>query len=126
MEFLYCILLINYNEQDYICKKIKYVYSLTFGSTVLYTFAKQARVLGANKLAKSLFDRIQNLRVPPKFQEQVEILTVASRARLPNDPEELLPMCYRCSTYNPLINCSDKCFNCGHKFVYSYISFGKL
>lgn len=62
---------------------------------ILYTLAKQARKLGANKLAKQLFDKIQSLRIPQKFQEQVEIATIASRARPFSDPEELLPMCYR-------------------------------
>lgn len=62
---------------------------------ILYTLAKQARKLGANKLAKRLFDRILTLRVPRKFQEQVEIAAVSSRARPYSDPEELLPMCYR-------------------------------
>ncbi|KAF2899366.1 hypothetical protein ILUMI_06809 [Ignelater luminosus] len=91
--------------------------------SILYTLAKQARTLGANKLAKQLFDKIQSLRVPQKFQEQVEISTIAARARPYSDPEELLPMCYRCSTYNPLAANSNTCINCGQKFVYSYVSF---
>lgn len=104
---------------------IKKIYFLTNYSTVLYCFAKQARILGANKLTKYLLDKINNLRVPLKFQEQVEILTVAARARPLSDLDELLPMCYRCSTYNPLTAASDTCINCGHKFVHSYVSFGK-
>lgn len=92
----------------------------------MYTLAKQARTLGANKLAKQLFDKIQSLRVPQKFQEQVEISTILARARPYSDPEELLPMCYRCSTYNPLAANSNTCINCGQKFVYSYVSFGKF
>lgn len=92
----------------------------------MYCFAKQARVLGANKLTKYLVNKFQNFRIPLKFQEQAEILSIASKARPHNDPEELLPMCYRCSTYNPLTSFSDKCTNCGQKFVYSYVSFGEL
>lgn len=61
--------------------------------------------------------------VPLKFQEQVEILTVSARARAHSDLDELLPMCYRCSTYNSLTAVSDKCANCGHKFVHSFVSF---
>lgn len=91
----------------------------------MYCFAKQSRVLGANKLLKHLVNKLQNVRIPLKFQEQAEILTVASKARPHSDPEELLPMCYRCSTYNPLTTFSDKCTNCGQKFVYSYVSFGE-
>lgn len=88
--------------------------------------AKQAKTLGANKLAKQLLDKIQPLRIPLKYQEQVEIQTIAARARSYSDPEELLPMCYRCSTYNPLAATSNKCINCGQKIVHSYVSFGKV
>lgn len=80
--------------------------------------------LGANKLAKQLFDRIQSLRIPSKFQEHVEVSTISSRARPFSDPEELLPMCYRCSTYNPLLTMSNKCIHCGQNFIHSYVSFG--
>ncbi|CAH0553397.1 unnamed protein product [Brassicogethes aeneus] len=90
---------------------------------IMYSLAKQARKLGANKLAKQLFDKIQTLQIPQKFQEQIEIASIASRARTFSDPEELLPMCYRCSTYNPLIAASNECTNCGQKFVHSYVSF---
>jgi intraflagellar transport protein 122 len=81
--------------------------------------------LGANKLAKQILDKIQTLKIPQKFQEQVEIASIAARARPYSDPEELLPMCYRCSTYNPLASASNRCVNCGQKFVHSYVSFGK-
>ncbi|KAJ8959436.1 hypothetical protein NQ318_022128 [Aromia moschata] len=94
--------------------------------SILYTLAKQARKLGANKLAKQLFDKIQALRIPQKFQEQVEIASISSRARSYSDPEELLPMCYRCSTYNPLATPSNDCVNCNQKFVYSFVSFELL
>ncbi|XP_023027775.2 intraflagellar transport protein Oseg1 isoform X1 [Leptinotarsa decemlineata] len=93
---------------------------------ILYTLAKQARKLGANKLAKQLLDKIQGLRIPQKFQEQVEIATISSRAKPFSDPEELLPMCYRCSTYNPLTANCNNCTNCGEKFVYSFVSFELL
>ncbi|KAL3283924.1 hypothetical protein HHI36_018092 [Cryptolaemus montrouzieri] len=91
--------------------------------SILYCLSKQARKLGANKLAKQLLDKIQNLKVPQKFQEQVEIATVSIRARNFNDPEELLPMCYRCSTYNSLSAMNDACTNCGQRFVYSFVTF---
>ncbi|ERL84617.1 hypothetical protein D910_02045, partial [Dendroctonus ponderosae] len=93
---------------------------------IYFTLAKQARKLGANKLAKQMFDKLINLQIPKKFEEQVEIATIASRARPYNDPEELLPMCYRCSTYNPLTSCANSCVNCGQPFVYSFVSFETL
>ncbi|KAK9891411.1 hypothetical protein WA026_014648 [Henosepilachna vigintioctopunctata] len=91
--------------------------------SVLYCLSKQARKLGANKLAKQLLDKIQNLRIPMKFQEQVEIASVSIKARNLNDPEELLPMCYRCSTYNSLAAMSNSCTNCGQKFIHSFVTF---
>ncbi|CAG9855625.1 unnamed protein product [Phyllotreta striolata] len=93
---------------------------------ILYTLSKQAKKLGANKLAKQLLDKIQNLRIPRKFQEQVEIAAVSARAKPHSDPEELLPMCYRCSTYNPLSSATNSCVNCGERFVYSFVSFELL
>ncbi|CAH1993982.1 unnamed protein product [Acanthoscelides obtectus] len=95
--------------------------------SVWYTLAKQARKLGANRLAKQLLDKIHTLRIPTKFQEQAEIAAVACRSRPFSDPEELLPMCYRCSTYNPLLTAaSDACTNCGQSFQHSFVSFEPL
>ncbi|XP_022909973.2 intraflagellar transport protein 122 homolog [Onthophagus taurus] len=93
---------------------------------ILYCLAKQARKLGANKLAKQLFEKIQHLKIPKRFEEQVEVATISSRARPYSDPEELLPMCYRCSTYNQLSTTVNKCVHCGQKFVHSFVSFETL
>lgn len=73
-----------------------------------------------------MLDKIQPLKIPLKYQEQVEMQTIAARSRPYSDPEELLPMCYRCSTYNPLSATSNRCINCGQKFVHSYVSFGNI
>jgi intraflagellar transport protein 122 len=35
---------------------------------ILYCLAKQARNLGAYKLARQVLEKMQNLRVPPRFQ----------------------------------------------------------
>lgn len=39
-----------------------------------------------------------------------------------NDPEEYLPMCYRCSNYSPHLH-GNRCPNCGQEYVFSYVSF---
>ena len=40
--------------------------------------------------------------------------------------QELLPMCYRCSTTNPLLNNQGNfCINCRQPFIHSFVSFGK-
>jgi intraflagellar transport protein 122 len=41
------------------------------------------------------------------------------------DSEELQPMCYRCSSYNPLLaNHGNRCINCFQPWCHSYVSFG--
>lgn len=99
--------------------------------SILYSLAKQARNLGAFKLAKQSLDYIQNLRIPSKFQDFVDVATLMIRAKPYHDNEDLLIMCYRCSTYNPLTisakttsgNC---CTNCRQPFVYSFVTFEVL
>ena len=40
--------------------------------------------------------------------------------------QDLLPMCYRCSTTNQLFNTAGSiCTNCRQPFVFSFVSFGK-
>ncbi|XP_060520600.1 intraflagellar transport protein 122 homolog [Cylas formicarius] len=93
---------------------------------VHFALAKQARKLGANKLAKQTYDKLRAYRVPAKFREQVDVASIASRARPHHDPEDLLPMCYRCSAYNPPLSPRNACVNCGHAFVYSFVGFEAL
>jgi intraflagellar transport protein 122 len=41
--------------------------------------------------------------------------------------KDLLPVCYRCSTTNPLVSIKgNQCANCKHEFVYSFHSFDVL
>jgi intraflagellar transport protein 122 len=39
-----------------------------------------------------------------------------------SDPEELLPMCYKCSNYSPHLQ-GNFCPNCNQEFIFSYVSF---
>ena len=72
--------------------------------SVLYALAKQARNLGAYKLARTVLDKINGLRVPKRFKENVDLASLMVRAKPYHDNEDLLTMCYRCSTTNPLMN----------------------
>ncbi|XP_077301549.1 intraflagellar transport protein 122 homolog [Arctopsyche grandis] len=88
--------------------------------SVYLCLAKQGRLLGANKLARQMLDKIQNLKVPFKIQENVEVLTLLSRAGL-NDSNEVTPLCYRCSHhFTPL---STVCNYCGHNLYHSFLTF---
>ncbi|CAL4124428.1 unnamed protein product, partial [Meganyctiphanes norvegica] len=89
-----------------------------------YTLAKQARNLEAYKLARYVLDKLQTLLIPPRFQEDVELAALKIRAKPYHDNEEHQPLCYRCSSTNPLFNNNgNHCVNCAHPFVYSFVSF---
>ena len=70
-------------------------------------------------------EKIQGLVVPKRFKENVDLATLMIRAKPYYDNEELLSMCYRCSTTNPLYNArgGNRCNNCGQSFVHSFVSF---
>ncbi|XP_049859178.1 intraflagellar transport protein 122 homolog [Schistocerca gregaria] len=94
---------------------------------ILYTLEKQAQQLEAYKLARQVLEKIQQLRIPHRFQEYIDLSSIMIRAKPYHDNEELLPMCYRCSTYNPLMNTSGNCCTqCRQPFVHSYVSFEVL
>ncbi|KAL4226474.1 hypothetical protein ACF0H5_014457 [Mactra antiquata] len=93
----------------------------------LYALAKQSKNLGAFKLARYAYEKLQNTRVPPRFQEAVDLGSIVIRSKPFLDGEELLPMCYRCSTTNPLLNNGgSQCINCKQPFVHSFVSFEVL
>ena len=72
--------------------------------SVLYALAKQARNLGAYKLARHVLEKIQSLKIPRRFRENVELASLMVESKPYHDNEELLTMCYRCSSTNPLMN----------------------
>ena len=49
------------------------VSSLTPHSGTLYALAKQSKNLGAYKLARYAYEKLQSLRIPPRFQEAVDV-----------------------------------------------------
>ncbi|XP_014288077.1 intraflagellar transport protein 122 homolog isoform X2 [Halyomorpha halys] len=97
---------------------------------ILYAMSKQARNLGAYKLARQVLSKLQTLKVPAKFQEYVDITSIMVKGKQYQDNEELLIMCYRCSTYNPLMTPpgakANACTNCGQSFVHSFVTFEVL
>jgi intraflagellar transport protein 122 len=93
----------------------------------LFALAKQAKALGANKLARVALERLQTFKVPLAWQEQVDLFALTIRARPTADAEELQPSCFRCQTINPLLNqAGDKCTACGHPFCRSFVNFELL
>ncbi|ELU12491.1 hypothetical protein CAPTEDRAFT_164190 [Capitella teleta] len=93
----------------------------------LYSLAKQSKNLGAYKLARYAFEKLQSLRSPVRFQEAIDLGSITIRSKPFHDGEDMLPMCYRCSTTNPLLNNQGNfCINCRQPFVHSFVSFEVL
>ncbi|XP_064607326.1 intraflagellar transport protein 122 homolog isoform X2 [Liolophura sinensis] len=93
----------------------------------LYALAKQSKHLGAYKLARYAFEKMQSLRIPVRFQEAIDLGSISIRSKPFHDGEDLLPLCYRCSTTNPLLNNNgNQCINCRQPFVHSFVSFEVL
>lgn len=42
-----------------------------------------------------------------------------------NDPEELLPMCYKCSSYSSHLR-GNNCPTCQQDYIFSFVSFGQF
>ncbi|GAB6027580.1 hypothetical protein CHUAL_001823 [Chamberlinius hualienensis] len=90
----------------------------------LYALAKQGKALGAYKTARFAFDKLLQLRVPGRLKKQVDSGAISLRTKPFNDSDELLPVCYRCSSTNPMLNSKgNRCVNCGQSFVHSFVSF---
>merc|ERR1719326_1577893 len=94
---------------------------------ILYALAKQAQNLGAYKLARMAYDKLQVLRVPPTWQHQIDLSCLAIRSKAYSDQDDLLPVCNWCMTTNPLLRSNlDSCSNCGHPFVRTFLGFDIL
>ncbi|KFP11865.1 Intraflagellar transport protein 122, partial [Egretta garzetta] len=93
----------------------------------LYALAKQSKALGAYKLARHAYDKLQGLQIPARFQKSIELGSLTIRSKPFHDSEELVPLCYRCSTNNPLLNnLGNVCINCRQPFVFSASSYEVL
>jgi intraflagellar transport protein 122 len=94
---------------------------------ILYALAKQAQSLGAFKLARMAYDKLQVLRVPPTWQHQIDLSCLSIRSKAYSDQEDLLPVCNLCMTTNPLLRSNlDSCINCGHPFMRTFLGFDTL
>ncbi|XP_074860903.1 intraflagellar transport protein 122 homolog isoform X1 [Carettochelys insculpta] len=93
----------------------------------LFALAKQSKALGAYKLARHAYDKLQGLQIPARFQKSIELGSLTIRSKPFHDSEELVPLCYRCSTNNPLLNnLGNVCINCRQPFIFSASSYEVL
>jgi len=94
---------------------------------VLNTLAKHGEQMGAYKTARFAYNKLQGLKMPSEWQDQVDLACVITRSKPFSDKEDLLPVCYRCGTVNPLVNSQgDICINCGATFLRSFVTFEHL
>ncbi|CAL1149722.1 unnamed protein product [Cladocopium goreaui] len=94
---------------------------------ILYALAKQSQSLGAFKLARMAYDKLQVLRVPPTWQHQIDLACLSIRSKAYSDQDDLLPVCNWCMTTNPLLRSNlDSCINCGHPFLRTFLGFDIL
>ncbi|TYZ58414.1 hypothetical protein PybrP1_004246 [[Pythium] brassicae (nom. inval.)] len=96
---------------------------------IYFTLGHHALQLETFKLARQAFEKLLQLKLRPEWQRQVELTAMTLQTKPYSDKEELLPVDYRSSTTNPLLNpngTGDVCVNSGHPFVRSFVSFENL
>jgi intraflagellar transport protein 122 len=70
---------------------------------VLFALAKHARDLGAFKLARYAFDKLQQLRVPHAWMDQIDLATITIRSKPFSDKEVSLQHPTTLSTHSLFI-----------------------
>eukprot|EP01061_Rhynchopus_euleeides_P016277 TRINITY_DN27556_c0_g1_i1.p1 TRINITY_DN27556_c0_g1~~TRINITY_DN27556_c0_g1_i1.p1 ORF type:complete len:1234 (+),score=571.29 TRINITY_DN27556_c0_g1_i1:232-3933(+) len=94
---------------------------------IVLALAKLSKQLEAYKIARTAYEKLQRYVVPNHLIDQLDIAAIQIRSKPFTDKEDVLPMCYRCSFTNPLLNDQgDGCTQCLHPFVRSFCSFDHL
>eukprot|EP01004_Peranema_trichophorum_P002730 NODE_1765_length_1818_cov_66.009440_g1496_i0.p1 GENE.NODE_1765_length_1818_cov_66.009440_g1496_i0~~NODE_1765_length_1818_cov_66.009440_g1496_i0.p1 ORF type:complete len:562 (+),score=141.20 NODE_1765_length_1818_cov_66.009440_g1496_i0:104-1687(+) len=95
--------------------------------SIVLALAKLGKQLETYKLARHAHDKLQGFVIPKNMMDALDLQSVTIRAKPFQDKEEMLPICYRCSSTNPLLNNNgDVCANCHAPFVRSFHSFDHL
>ncbi|KAL5037642.1 hypothetical protein RTP6_005043 [Batrachochytrium dendrobatidis] len=119
--------LLNMAKHVYIFCTNKYTPTGISKVYVLYTMAKISRNLGGFKLARYALERLMLMKVPPKWQDTLDLDTVTIRSKPVTDSDELMVTCYQCSSMNPPFQSkANACINCSELFVLSMYSFHSL
>mgnify|MGYP000585963297 FL=1 len=105
-------------------------YTTYKGINKLYVYWSLGRIaarLGSYKTAKTAYEKLEALKVPYEWQEEVDLAALTVRAKPYQDKEELFTVCYRCMNSNsPLNSAGDQCMACKHPFIRSFLSFTSL
>lgn len=93
---------------------------------VYYSLGKIATKLGAYSTARAAYEKLQNLKVPLEWQEEVEYSALSIKSKPNQDKEELFTLCYRCMNTSPSLTQTDSCTYCKHPIIRSFLSFQQL
>lgn len=81
----------------------------------------------AFKTARVGYDKMQQLKIPNQWQEEIDLANLKCRSKPFSDKEGFQVICNRCMTSNSLINHSgDFCTGCGQTFIRNLIGFDTL
>ncbi|TMS38549.1 hypothetical protein L596_005248 [Steinernema carpocapsae] len=89
---------------------------------VYYTLAKLGKALEAYKMARFALEQLTTLKAPSRFDKLIGAATLDIRAKPFSDPDDMMAMCYRCGTANPVM-AGLRCLNCNAEFIYSFATF---
>ena len=98
-----------------------------FGLNKMYIYqalGKIGRKLGAYKVARTAYEKLQSFKIPQEWQEEVDLSSLLVRSKPYMDREDLLGICNRCMNNIPLLNPQgiDACPACRHPVIRSCIS----
>ncbi|XP_003739464.1 intraflagellar transport protein 122 homolog [Galendromus occidentalis] len=95
---------------------------------VLIALTKQCTAMGAFKVARTIYTKLQNLLQPRnnELRQSVAIHSIISRSKAFADAEETELPCYACSSMNPALAKNNQCLQCGQPFIFSMITFEVL
>ena len=67
------------------------------------------------------------LKIPPHWQEEIELASLKCRSKPFSDREGMQPICNRCMNPNPLLtNTGENCTGCGQELVKNFLGFDSL
>ncbi len=96
---------------------------------IYYALGKLGARMQAFKTSRTAYEKLQSLKVPTEWQEEIDLATLTIRAKPYTDREDLFTPCSRCMNTNTLINLSetgDICSACKHPIIRSFITFTPL
>ena len=81
----------------------------------------------AYKTARAGYEKMQHLKVPDAWTEEIDLANLKCRSKPFSDKESQQVICNRCMTSNELINANgDFCTGCGQQFNRNLVGFDTL